>query len=174
MFKVQMEVKMSFSEPLNDPEMNDLAKTIKETFVLSTGAPPSYTGVFVRKFTSGRRRLLSYYYKAQIVSKGLSEAKANQIISTSNSIVGPIKKNLEAKFKGVTVAISQSAKISKDTTSKTPTKASSGESPTSLKSSLTHSPTISIWEVSSSSSLLSHKYIFIWLFSFTWWFLCEM
>merc|ERR1712130_628878 len=134
-FKVQMQIKMSFSKPLTDPESKDLAKTIKETFVSITGAPASVTSVVVTAFTSGRRRLLSYYYKATIVSTGLSEAKANQVVSTSNSIAGPIKKNLEAKFPGVTVTITQSASISEVPTTKSPTTyaTSSGRSSASAK-----------------------------------------
>merc|ERR1712233_86613 len=137
-FKVQMQIKMSFSKPLTDPESKDLAKTIKETFVSITGAPASVTSVVVTAFTSGRRRLLSYYYKATLVSTGLSEAKANQAVSTSSSIAGPIKKNLEAKFPGVTVTVTQSASISKVPTTKSPTKSpttvtSSGRSSASAK-----------------------------------------
>merc|ERR1712130_287440 len=121
-FKVQMEIKMGFTKALTDPESKELAKTIKDTFVSLTGAPASVTSVVVTAFTSGRRRLLSYYYKATIVSTGLSEAKGNQVVSTSNSIAGPIKKNLETKFPGVTVTITQSASISEVPPTNSPTK----------------------------------------------------
>merc|ERR1712130_1092629 len=146
-FQVELTLVLSYNAPLTEPGLKAEEKVIQYVFANVTGAKRNYTVVKLKKVRR-RRRLLMEYYKAFIVSGGLSADQAKSVqgfaYATRDAIIKTKGRKSVAVLVYSTPKIVLVVQVSSATTSATTTSATTSatkkSSPSSPKTSATTKP----------------------------------